>query len=278
MSTPGFDREIAVAIDAAREAARVVLEVYATTFSVDRKLADEPVTSADRRANAVICSRIAQAFPNDGIVAEESVPSDRDALAHQTSKRRVWFIDPLDGTKEFIARNGEFSVMIGLAIEGRANLGIVCQPTTGAIWVGASSEGTWRIDPDGSKTPCGVSNTTRLSEASLVVSRSHRPRALLGVLDRLPVRTQLLCGSVGLKAQRIASGEADLYVYMHQPFGAKLWDGCAPESLVRGAGGRVTDTCGCDLMYAGTELELQSGFVASNGRLHDEAIAIFAAS
>jgi 3'(2'), 5'-bisphosphate nucleotidase len=115
-----LDQELQAAVTIAREAGRVLLEIYATDFDVAFKGQGktDPVTEADRRANALIVERLRQHFPDDGIVAEEN---DEHSAALQ--KRRIWYVDPLDGTKEFISKNGEFSVMLGLSIDGRAELG-----------------------------------------------------------------------------------------------------------------------------------------------------------
>ena len=115
-------REAQVARDVAREAAALILGVYATPFEVDFKVGDDPVTRADREANDYICAELARAYPGMPIVAEESDPA---SYAGFSKSSHVWFVDPLDGTREFVARNGEFAVMIGLAEHGRAVLGVV---------------------------------------------------------------------------------------------------------------------------------------------------------
>jgi len=263
-----FQKELDVLVPAVRDASRLVLEVYSTEFAVDLKDAGEPVTLADRRANDLLCHRISEAFPHDGIVAEESVPRDPDTFARIVRNPRLWLIDPLDGTKEFIARNGEFAIMVGLAIGGRPVLGVVATPSNGDVWIGVPGERTVRLSADGSLSECQVSQVASLAQATVVVSRSHRSRSLLDRIERLDVAHSLACGSVGIKASRIASKQADLYVYLHAPGGAKLWDGCAPEALVLGAGGRVTTVSGEPIDYASGQLELTGGLLASNGYLH----------
>jgi 3'(2'), 5'-bisphosphate nucleotidase len=259
-------------VQAVRDAATLVLDVYSTDFSVDLKTAREPVTLADRQSNDLLCQRIAEAFPQDGIVAEESVPTGPGALERTVNKERVWFIDPLDGTKEFIARNGEFAIMVGLAVAGRPVLGIVGTPASGEIWVGISGARTWRLAADGSQVQCSVSRVWEFAHAALVVSRSHRSQSLLDRVERLGVQRVIACGSVGIKASRIACAQADLYVYLHAKGGAKLWDGCAPEALVLGAGGKVTNIEGGLINYATAQLELVGGFIATNGLLHERLL------
>jgi 3'(2'), 5'-bisphosphate nucleotidase len=270
-------REIAELLRIARAAAHVVMEVYATPFEVELKGPGDPVTLADRQANALICGEIEASFPGDAIIAEESVPADRAEVAARLGKERVFFVDPVDGTQEFADRNGEFAVMIGLAERGRAALGVVLMPTTGEALVGwcrggeGGERGAFVEASDGSRRPLQVSAVSAPSEARVVVSRSHRHRDLGPILDRLGVTRIIPCGSVGVKVARVVTGAADLYV--HPGTGAKLWDGCAPEAVLRGAGGRFTDLRGRDVDYAGGELRLRGGILASNGALHRAVIA-----
>lgn len=277
MTALSLERELNVSLDAAREAARVVMDVYATRFDVEMKDAHEPVTLADMRSNALLCERLAAAFPNDGIVAEESVPEDAAVLAEVRARHRVWFVDPLDGTKEFVGRNGEFAVMIGLTIDGVSVLGVVALPAFGEIAVGVVGQGAWVEASDGTRTALRVSCTATIAECSQLLSRSHRPERLLRVSSMLNARRQVACGSVGMKAVRIARGMDDLYVYPPAKHGARLWDACGPEAIVRAAGGRVTDANGDAMDYRAPELPLVRGMVASNGLIHDEVMLVLKA-
>lgn len=267
-------KEINFAITAAREAAQVVLGVYRRDFDVDLKDRREPVTLADRRANALLVERFATEFPNDGIVAEESLPSSIGELRAEVMKERIWFIDPLDGTKEFIARNGEFSVMIGLVIGGRPVLGVVAMPESGDVAVGEVGSGAWLLSSSGSRSELRVSDQSDRHACTVIVSRSHMSDRLVSVIDAIAPAQRLRCGSVGVKAVRIAQRAADAYVNLHQPGGAKLWDGCAPEAIVRASGGVTTDLQGNPIDYATTTLELVGGYVATNGHLHQSIIEV----
>ena len=264
------DGEIEEILRIARRAAAVVLEVYATPFEVELKGPGDPVTQADRRANALICAELEAAFPGEAILAEESVPEERAEIAARAARRRVFFVDPLDGTREFANRNGEFAVMIGLAERGRAALGVVVLPTTGEALAGraAGEGGAFLEAADGSRRPLRVSALADPAEATAVVSRSHRPRAIQPMFDRLGVTRVVPCGSVGVKVARVVTGAADLYV--HAGIGAKLWDACAPEAILQAAGGRFTDLAGDAIDYAagGGRLGLENGIIASNAALH----------
>ena len=267
-----LEHETALAIETARAAAVIVLDVYDRSFDVAHKSRGEPVTEADRLANSYIVERIASVFPRDGIVAEESVPT-KELLAEQVSRDRVWFIDPLDGTKEFIARNGEFSVMIGLAVGGRPVLGVVSQPTINQIAVGVVGHGAWLIDSDGSSASLCVSDRSNVRECTILVSRSHRSGDLDRIVDTLGPAAWTPCGSVGVKITRIAQKMADMYINLPNRRGSKLWDGCAPEAILVAAGGLVTDISGDLIQYATTDLDLAGGYFATNGRIHRDVLA-----
>jgi 3'(2'), 5'-bisphosphate nucleotidase len=265
-------RELDVALAVARRASALILEIYATPFTVEMKGPNDPVTRADREANTLICAALAEAFPDDAIVAEESAPETPEATSALVRRERVWFVDPIDGTREFADRNGEFAVMIGLAIKGRAALGVVLMPTLGEALVGVIGGEAFCEDASGKRRPLRVSTVQDPREATMLVSRSHRPRIVDPLLERLGIRKTIPCGSVGVKVARIAAGEADLYV--HGGRGAKLWDGCAPEAILTAAGGRFTDIEGEHINYASSDLALDNGLVASNGALHDTVLAV----
>src|SRR5256885_6846016 len=137
-----YRHELQVALRLAREAGAAILGYYDSPLQIERKIDaeeyTEPVTQADKAANELIVSGLGREFPNDGILAEESVDTER-----RLSKRRVWMIDPLDGTNGFIARDGDFAVQIGLAIDGVSVLGVVYQPLTDVLYRATRGRGAW---------------------------------------------------------------------------------------------------------------------------------------
>src|SRR5947207_15926491 len=147
-----LDKELEVAIRLAREAGRVTLHYYSAPPDVGWKAEHEPVTVADTAANELIVAGLAAAFPDDGLLAEET-PDTAARLSHE----RLWVIDPLDGTKEFIKKNGEFSVMIGLALDGRASLGVVYQPTADRLFYATPAEGAYLVRGTGAPERLAVS-------------------------------------------------------------------------------------------------------------------------
>lgn len=237
----------------AREAGQILLSIYATDFSVEYKGANDPVTAADEQANALIVRRLRELFPEDGVVAEES-PNPEQAR----SPRRIWYVDPLDGTKEFIAKNGEFAVMIGLAIDGRSTLGVVYQPSADKLYSGIVGRGA-QLTVGGVSQPLTVRDTAEPSELRLVVSRSHRPRSTAALMQQLGIHQEFPSGSVGVKIGLIAEQRADLYVHVSDK--ASLWDACGPEAILRAAGGCFTDLFGQPFVYGQRELRTTRGIL-----------------
>jgi len=254
-------------LEIANEAARLVLEIYETPFSVDFKGPKDPVTAADRRANELICGKLADAFPGVPIVAEESDP---ETFAGYQKKERIFFVDPLDGTTEFVGRNGEFVVMIGLVEGTVAQAGVIVAPAKDLAWAGLAGTGAWEIQ-GGARRAIRVSSTDELGQARVVSSRSHRSPTLERALAMLGGKELVPLGSAGLKGAEIASGRAEIYVGTGRA--GKRWDACAVDALVTAAGGRFTDSFGGPIDYRSASLENDRGLLATNGKLHDRVIA-----
>ena len=251
----------------ARDASVVVNHVYHGPFRVDYKDRGDPVTVADQWANELICERLHLYYPDVHIVAEESAP----AVSTEYAKaERIFFVDPLDGTREFIARNGEFVIMIGLVDGDRPTIGVIHAPARGVSWVGIVGEGAWQVDARGAESAIQVSTVADLCRAKIVVSRSHRNDALARAEAALGAAETIAMGSAGLKGSRVATGVAEAYVAPN--YAGKRWDACAVEAIVCAAGGRFTDACGEPFDYRAPSLDNDRGMVASNGVLHDRLI------
>ncbi len=270
------DLELEEVLRIGRLASARISAIYATPFEVELKGPNDPVTIADRQANELICRALEATFPGDGILAEESVPESAAEVAEIVARERVWFVDPLDGTREFANRNAEFAVMIGLAVRGRATLGVLVLPVTGEALVGRVGGEAFLEDGTGARRPLRVSSVTVPREATLLVSRSHRPAIVEPVMQGLGITRVVPCGSVGVKVSRIVVGAADIYV--HGGAGAKHWDTCAPEAVLTAAGGRFSDLRGAAIDYESPDLHLRHGLVATNGALHDSVLAITASA
>jgi 3'(2'), 5'-bisphosphate nucleotidase len=264
-----LSHEIDVARRLAQEAAALVRGLAERPVSVKYKDAGEPVTDADLAANALIVSRLAQEFPGDAILSEE-LPDDGSRLG----RPRVWMVDPIDGTRDFIRGRPGYVVMIGLCLDGRPALGAVAHPRTDMVWSGVVGQGAWCDQPDGTRVPMRTSALAEPRGVRIVVSQSRRSpqidafRLALGVTDEMSV------GSVGLKVALVCQGERDLYLYPGEQ--TKLWDTCGPEAILIAAGGRMSDMDGRPLDYGKADLNNRSGVVASNGPLHDHVIRALA--
>lgn len=259
---PDLDAAADVALAAAREAAAMIMRVYAAPFEVQFKAKDDPVTIADRESNAFLCERLAAAFPGVPIVAEESDPHSYVGFEKAEA---VWFVDPLDGTREFVARNGEFAVMVGLARHGRAQMGVILAPAWGRAFVGVVGRGAWEIAADGTRTPIRVSTQDSMGGATILVSRSRTPPQLAALVATLGAHRAVIHGSSGLKAVLVAIGQNDVF-FQRAPAGMR-WDACASEALVIAAGGACTDLDGAPFDYANPDILNSRGLVASNGHL-----------
>jgi len=264
-----YQHELVVATELARAAGALLLEHYDTPFLVEQKInalnETEEVTAADRAANELIVTRLKREFPDDGILAEESSDSD-DRL----EKERVWLIDPMDGTKSFIARNGDFAVQIGLAVRGEGVAGVVYQPVRGVLYRAARGGGTW-FEPKGRTTePLRVSTRTDPREMVLASSRSHRSSRMERVVSEFSFKDEIRRGSVGVKIGLIAEQLADLYIHLSPS--TKQWDTCAPEVILQEAGGRLTDLFGVSLPYNARRIDNRNGIVATNGVAHATVI------
>lgn len=268
-----IDRQdvLAKLLDAASAAAELVMTAYAEPdLGVELKGPNDPVTRADREANDLLIERLTRALPGVPIVAEESDPS---TYARFGEADAALFVDPIDGTSDFISRTGDFAVMIGFAEAGRATVGVVHCPATGEIYAGGEGLGAVRITKDG-RSALHVSTATDLSTCRGAVSRFHRNPVVDAKLSLLGLRELVPMGSSGIKGVRVASGEVDVFAH---PSGSavKLWDACAPEAIVRAAGGVFTDSFGRPFDYRGPAAQ-HEGTLAANPTLHAEALARFA--
>lgn len=255
-------------LDVASRAAEVVRRVYTQGFEVQYKGPEDPVTSADRAANELICGELARRFPGVPIVAEESDP---DSYAAFQKSEQAFFVDPIDGTREFVARKPEFVVMIGWAQHGKAKVGVVTSPTSGVSWFGRVGQGAFRNEA-GETRSITTSDVNVLSRATLLAS--HRLDDALVPLPNLPIGKVQSVGSAGLKGSLVAEGTADIYLSPGRA--GKLWDACAIDALLSAAGGSLTDSYGHALDYRRQTLDNETGLLATNGPLHDAVLSALA--
>lgn len=256
-----YAQELETARTIALEAAAIVKTFRPGKLQVSSKAGNEPVTDADRAANDHIVARLGATFPHDVVLSEE-IPDD----GSRHGRPRVWMVDPIDGTRDFILGDTGYAVMIGLCVDGRPQLGVVAQPATDKVYGGVVGEGAWLETPGQPRRPLHTSSLGRPPGIRLVASKSHRTPRVDAVRKALGITDEMNLGSVGLKIGLVAEDVRDLYVYTGGR--TKVWDTCGPEAILVAAGGKLTDMDGKPLSYDQDELYNRRGLVASNGPLH----------
>jgi myo-inositol-1(or 4)-monophosphatase len=258
MSAPPYARERAVAIAAARGAGALIRRYYEGTIEAHEKRPDNPVTAADLEANTHIRGEIVRAFPDDGWLSEETADSPE-----RLARRRVWVVDPLDGTKEFIQHIPEFCVCIALTEDGRPVVAVEYNPAADRLYVAVRGQGTTV-----NGAPARVSTTARVADAVVMASRSEDKR---GEWDAFKGHVHVqLTGSVAFKLAELATGNGDATFTLTPK---NEWDICAGTLLVEEAGGRVSDIAGKPLVY-NQPSPLRPGMIATNGVLHAGLLAL----
>ncbi len=235
------DKDLLPGVEAlARAAGALILEVYATDFAVHDKADTSPVTLADERAEALITPALQRLRPDWPVVAEEAAARGTAPAAAPC----FWLVDPLDGTREFVARNGEFTVNIALVRQGEPVLGVVYLPVTDRLYAGVVGQGAW-IEAEGRRRAI-VARVPPAAGAIVACSRSHGDvAALQSWLQGRPVSAWVPAGS-SLKFGLIAAGEADLYPRLGRTM---EWDTAAGHAVLAAAGGSVCDLQGRPLRY-----------------------------
>jgi 3'(2'), 5'-bisphosphate nucleotidase len=260
----GLPDELEAAKDLARRAGEILLEHYGQLTPVQWKGRGNPVTAADQAASRFITGELKQRFPKDAVLSEEETDNKTRLAAS-----RVWIVDPMDGTTEFVAHRDEFAVMIGLAIHGKPVMGVIYQPTETKLYYAVAGSGAFMEQRD-TRRHLRVSPEADVSAVVVAVSRTHDSARAKQVRDALQIRRTLRFGSAGLKIGKICEGIAHLYLVLGA--GTSQWDTCAPEAILHEAGGRITDILGNPLQYNVDEPQNLRGLVASNGVIHDRVI------
>ena len=246
-------REAVIAI--AREAAADILAVYQGAFDVEHKDDRSPLTAADLASHRRIVAGLQALTPDIPVLSEESKAID---IAQRRTWSRFWLVDPLDGTREFIKRNGEFTVNIALIEDGVTTFGVIQQPVTGALWHGTLGEGAFRRDADRDTDAAIHVRNPATAPLRIAASRSHRDARTQALLDALTGSEAVACGS-SLKFCRIAEGELDMY----PRFGpTSEWDTAAGQAILEAAGGAVLDPRGRPFRYNQRETLLNGDFIA----------------
>jgi 3'(2'), 5'-bisphosphate nucleotidase len=259
-------------MDAALEAAELASQALREEYARFKAIPDAPAsisTDADRHSQEIILQHLGRLFPRDALCAEEA--TDTLAAAAQTGSR-LWIVDPIDGTRGFARKNGEFSVMLAFVDQGSMAVGVVLEPARERLTFARRSCGCWRRDgEDGTEIACRVSSVPRLQGATLTQSHSKVPGTRSPLVQALNPGRVVECYSAGIKLALVARGEADIYLNTYDAF--HDWDICAGHLLVTEAGGKVTGLAGQELVYGLPGAWQKNGLLATNGLLHDAALA-----
>jgi 3'(2'), 5'-bisphosphate nucleotidase len=261
-----YQQELDVALRAAETAGRAVLDQY-EHFEV---IPDAPATistDADRQAQEIILTTLQAKFPGDALCAEETTATL--AGSAQTGQR-LWIIDPIDGTRGFARKNGEFSLMVAFVDGGQLAVGVVLEPAHARLTYAVRGGGCWCRDAGGAAEPCRVSSTGQLADATLVQSRVRDPGKPTRPVRALAPAKVIETYSAGIKLALVARGEADIYVNSYDAF--HDWDIAAGQILVEEAGGHVTGLRGATIAYGLPGAWQRSGLLATNRILHDAAL------
>jgi myo-inositol-1(or 4)-monophosphatase len=247
-----YSEESAVAEYAAKEAGSIVMRLFKGKFDVHEKSKNNPVTSADLAANRKIREIILGRFPQDGWLSEE----DKDN-AQRLSLSRVWVVDPIDGTKEFIEGVPQFAVSIGFVVDGCPKVSVVFNPAENRFYQAAAGQGAYL-----NKQPIHVTSRSDIDGALLLVSRSEPQRKFQVFVDRCEIRP---VGSIAFRLAKVAGGDGDGTLTFRS---IREWDVCAGVLMVQEAGGRVVDGNGKPLVFNRREAR-HHGVIAANTQLTD---------
>jgi len=264
VTNEAFVRDLAAAREAAARASDFLRKEYAAFTAIP----DAPVsisTHADKGSQELILAFLHERFPADALCAEESTPAF-DAVPK--AGRRTWVVDPIDGTRGFAKKNGQFSVMIGLLVDGQPVVGVVAEPAQDRFTFASVGGGCWTHTGSAAPTRCRVSKRS-FTELVLVQSWAKTGMSPKPMKAFSPVHV-IETYSGGVKLAMVARGEADVYANTYETF--YDWDICAGHLLVTEAGGTVTDLGGNPIIYQGEMFAQKRGLIASNGLIHSEAV------
>lgn len=227
----------------------------------------DPVTAADLAVSNYILQELHRELGNQdfGYISEETYKN----IDGKNNSEWVWIIDPLDGTKDFINKTGEYAIHIALVKNHRPELALVAIPETEKLYYAIKGSGTFVETRNGEIKSLQVSECENIQNLTLVVSRSHRNEKLNYLLENLPCQNQKSVGSVGGKIVAIIEQQADVYISLSGKSAPKDWDIAAPELILTEAGGKYTHFDGTPLQYNTGDINQWGGLLASNGKCHE---------
>jgi len=226
---------------------------------------DDPVTLADLKVNEIIIKNIEGKYKgiNWEILSEENVKS----IPHEFDKNFDWrwVLDPLDGTKDFIQGSSNYAMHLALNYKQKPFIGIVLIPEKEELWI-AVGDKVWCEKRDGSKKKPQSSKNKSLQERVLVTSKNHRNEILKNLIEKINFNKVIIMGSIGCKIASLVRGESDVYICLSPPgkSSPKDWDFAAPEAILKGSGGAITNIDNEELIYGQINYEQGGIIIASN--------------
>jgi len=256
--------ELDVALRAADEAGKAILDIYGETYQTSTKVDSSPITEADLKSNEIIKKILSET--GHKILSEE----DKDDKT-RLSQEILWIVDPLDGTSDFIDKTGEFTIMIALIKNKKPILGVIGWPTEKNIFAAQFGSGAFRYS-DNQWQKISVTRISDLSKCRVVGSRHHLSDKEKMFIKKLGIKKFSSIGS-SLKVGKISSGEAEVYITTTNKM--KEWDSAASYCLIKEAGGKMTDMLGNDLTYNNKIVNHENGILVTNGLVHNKILEEF---
>ena len=236
---------------------------------------EDPVTLADLKVNEIIIERINEKYQNINwdILSEENVKISSNVF--DSKKDWIWVLDPLDGTKDFIQGTGNYAMHLALNYKHKPYIGFVLIPDKNQLWI-TDGKKTWCEKRDGTKYKTNLFNNKNLQEMTLVTSKNHGNEVLRNLIQKINFRKVEIMGSIGCKIASIVRGDSDIYICLSLPgkSSPKDWDFAAPESILKAAGGAITNLDNQALTYGQNSFEQGGIIVATNDKKTHGSICI----
>ena len=255
-----YERELQVALDAVNSVRNLILDIYnSNDLGVEIKEDNSPVTRADKAADKKIREILSTAFPLYSLLTEESV-DDKSRLSNDY----VWIVDPIDGTKDFVAKNGQFTVNIGLSYKHKAVLGVILIPVSGEIYYAVEGKGAYYLE-DKDSDPVRIHCNNKTKDVTTLVSNFHSNQVEMDMIEKHKdvIKHQVKVGAT-IKGCLIARGEAEMSYRFSS--NTKEWDTCAMQILVEQAGGYLLKFDGTPICYNREDVYNRDGYIICNVR------------